>query len=49
MFGCTGSLLLHAGFLYCIERGLLFIAVRGLRIAMASHCKAQALGCWDTL
>ena len=28
----------------CSERGLLFIAVHGLLIAVASHCGAQALG-----
>ena len=28
----------------CSERGLLFIAVRGLLIAVASRCGARALG-----
>ena len=37
-----GSSLLHAGF-SCSEQGLLFIAVRGLLIAVASR-GAQALG-----
>ena len=36
-FGCVGSLLLCAGFLSsCGERGLLFVVVRGLLIAVAS-------------
>ena len=30
----------------CGEQGLLFIAVRGLLIAVAFHCGAQALGVW---
>ena len=33
-FGCVGSSLLHAGFI-CGERGLLFVAVHGLLIAVA--------------
>ena len=47
MFGCTGSLLLHGGFLYCIERGLLFILGHGLRVAMASlvaECRLWGAG-----
>ena len=28
----------------CGERGILFVAVRGLLIAVASHCGAQVLG-----
>ena len=28
----------------CREQGLLFVAVRGLRIAVASRCRARALG-----
>ena len=47
MFGCTVSLLLHGGFLYCIERGLLFIAGHGLRVAMASlvaECRLWGAG-----
>ena len=36
IFGCVGSLLLHVGFLSCGERGLLFVAMRGLLIAVAS-------------
>ena len=37
IFGCVGSLLLRVGFLSsCSERGLLFIVVRGLLIAVAS-------------
>ena len=44
-FGCIGFSLLHAGFLSsCGERGLLFVAVLGLLIAVASSCGAQALG-----
>ena len=35
--GCMGSLLLRTGFLSsCGKRGLLFVAVRGLLIAVAS-------------
>ena len=33
----------------CRERGLLFIAVRGLLIAVASHCGARALGAWASV
>ena len=33
----------------CSERGLLFIAVRGLLIAVASCCGAQALGTWASV
>ena len=37
IFGCVGSLLLHTGFLSsCGERGLLFVVVHGLLIAVAS-------------
>ena len=31
-------------FCSCGERGLLFVAVRRLLIAVASHCRARALG-----
>ena len=36
IFGCVGSSLLRAAFSSCGERGLLFIAVHGLLIAVAS-------------
>ena len=36
IFGCVGSSLLRVGFSSCSERGLLFVAVRGLLIAVAS-------------
>ena len=38
IFGCVGSSLLHVGFFFssCGERGLLFIAVHGLLIVVAS-------------
>ena len=36
IYGCVGSPLLRAGFLSCGERGLLFVVVRGLLIAVAS-------------
>ena len=36
IFGCFGSLLLCVAFSSCGEWGLLFIAVRGLLIAVAS-------------
>ena len=50
-FGCIGSLLLHTGFLSsCGQRGLLFIAVHGLLIAVASLCcGARALGAWASV
>ena len=35
-FGCVGSLLLHMAFSSCGEQGLLFVAVHGLLIAVAS-------------
>ena len=37
IFGCVGSFLLRTGFLFssCGEQGLLFVAVRGLLIAVA--------------
>ena len=35
-FGCVGSSLLRAAFSSCGERGLLFVVVRGLPIAVAS-------------
>ena len=33
----------------CGEQGLLFIAVRRLLIAVASHCGARALGAWASV
>ena len=37
IFGCVGSLLLRVGlFISCGERGLLFVAVRGLLIVVAT-------------
>ena len=36
IFGCVGSLLLRGAFSSCGEQGLLFVAVRGLLIAVAS-------------
>ena len=36
IFGCVGSLLLCVGFSSCGERGLLFVAVRGRLIVVAS-------------
>ena len=33
----------------CDEQGLLFVAVRGLLIEMASRCRAQALGAWASV
>ena len=36
IFGCVGSSLLRRAFSSCGERGLLFVAVRGLLIASAS-------------
>ena len=36
IFGCAGSSLLHGLFSRCREWGLLFVAVRGLLIVVAS-------------
>ena len=36
IFGCIGSSLLHAAFFSYVEQGLLFLAVPGLLIAVAS-------------
>ena len=33
----------------CGERGLLFVAVRGILIVVASHCGARALGSWASV
>ena len=33
----------------CSERGLLFVAVCGLLIAVASRCRAWALGAWASV
>ena len=33
----------------CGERGLLFVAMRGLLIALASRCRARALGAWASV
>ena len=33
----------------CGERGLLFVAVRGLLMAVASCCRAGALGAWASV
>ena len=50
IFGCVGSSLLHArAFSSCGECGLLFVGVRGLLIAVASHCRAWALGTWASV
>ena len=45
IFGCVGSLLLHAGFLFssCSERGLLFVAVHRPLIAVASFVVEHGL------
>ena len=43
MFGCAGSSLLRAGFLYLREWGLLFVAVRRLLVAVDSRCGAQTV------
>ena len=47
-FGCIGSSSLCAGF-SCGKRGLLFFAVHGLLVAVASRCGAQALGAWASV
>ena len=36
IFGCVGSLLLRTAFSSCGERGLPYVAVRGLLIVVAS-------------
>ena len=33
----------------CGKQGLLFVAVRGFLIAVASRCRAQALGMWASV
>ena len=33
----------------CGEQGLLFVAVRGLLIAVAPRCEARALGTWASV
>ena len=43
IFGCVGSLLLRAAFSSCKEQGLLFVAVRGLLIAVASPVAEHGL------
>ena len=44
IFVCIGSLLLHAGFLSsCDEQGLLFVAVHGLLIVVASLVEEHGL------
>ena len=43
VFGCIGSLLLCAGFSCCSKPGLLFVAVRGLLIAVASLAEEHRL------
>ena len=49
-FGCFGSLLLCVAFSSCGERGLLFVAVRGLLIVVASLVNgARALGAWASV
>ena len=44
IFGCIGSSLLRVGFSSCGEQGLLFVAVRGLLIAVPSGWEEWALG-----
>ena len=33
----------------CGKQGILFVAVHGLLIAVASRCRAQALGAWASV
>ena len=40
MFGCAGSFLLWVGFLWLQQAGLLFVAVQGLLVAVASPSMA---------
>ena len=54
IFGCVGSsLLCTQAFASCGERGLLFIAVRGLLLAVTSlvaeKSHARALGVWASV
>ena len=39
----------HGLFSSCSEQGLLSVAVRGLLIAVASRCRARALGAWASV
>ena len=48
-FGCVGSSLLCAGFLWLWQAGATLRSVRGLLIAVASCCRAQALGSWASV
>ena len=41
---CLGLVAAYGLFSSCSEQGLLFLAARGLLIAVASHCRARALG-----
>ena len=43
IFGCVGSSLLCVAFSSCGERGLLFVAVRGLLIVVASFVAEHGL------
>ena len=36
-------------FFSCGKQGLLFVAVRGLLMVVASHCGTQALGIWASV
>ena len=46
LFGCAGSLLLHAGFLYLQRAGLLCVVVCGLLIVVASLVAEPRLWAW---
>ena len=48
-FGCVGLRCCMLAFSSCGRWGQLFVALRGLLIAMASCCGARALGVWASV
>ena len=44
IFGCAGSSSLHVGFLVEARWGYSLFTLQGLLIAVASRCRARALG-----
>ena len=52
IYSCLAALGLHCcawAFSSCGERGLRFVAEHGLLTAVASHCRARALGVWASV
>ena len=44
-FGCAGSLLLHAGFLWLWQSGAILVAVHRLPVEVASLVERRLRGC----